>query len=171
MTPATARTCTSLAEHLRKRNHPAVKYVIWNRRIWSKARNSEGWREYHGSNPHDKHMHVSVGVGSDGHSTGPYDNTSPWGIADLDTDPTPQKPSKPSTGTKLGDKMPTLKRGAKGTDVRRLQALLTANGYKTTIDGIFGAQTEDKVRAFQSKHAKPSDGYAGRITWNALLGL
>lgn len=169
--PGDGADMNEISEHLRKRNHPAVKYVIWNRRIWSKARNSEGWREYHGSNPHNKHMHVSVGVGSDGHSIGPYDNASPWGIADLDTDPTTPKPSKPSTGTKLGDKMPTLKRGAKGTDVRRLQALLTANGYKTTIDGIFGAQTEDKVRAFQSKHAKPSDGYAGRITWNALLGL
>lgn len=169
--PGDGADMNEISEHLRKRNHPAVKYVIWNRRIWSKARNSEGWREYHGSNPHDKHMHVSVGVGSDGHSTGPYDNTSPWGIADLDTDPTTPKPSKPSTGTKLGDKMPTLKRGAKGKDVRRLQALLTANGYKTTIDGIFGGQTEDKVRAFQSAHARPVDGIPGRITWNALLGL
>lgn len=160
-----------IAEQLRKRNHPAVKYVIWNRRIWSKARNSEGWRFYSGSNPHTKHMHVSVGFGPDGHSTGPYDDESPWGISERDTDSNPVKPSKPTTETKLGDKMPTLKRGSKGADVRTLQGLLCARGHKTTIDGIFGAQTEDKVRAFQSKHAKPADSIVGKVTWNALLRL
>jgi peptidoglycan hydrolase-like protein with peptidoglycan-binding domain len=102
---------------------------------------------------------------------------SAWGIADLgtskpDAPQAPSKPSKPTTNTSnLGDKMPTLKRGSKGTDVRRLQGLLTANGYKTTIDGIFGPQTEKKVRAFQSKRAKPSDGIVGRVTWSALLGV
>src|SRR5690606_24160084 len=30
------------AEHLRRTNHRAVKYVIFNRRIWSKALNSQG---------------------------------------------------------------------------------------------------------------------------------
>ena len=63
--PGNGADMHELAEQLRKRNHPAVKYVIWNRRIWSKARNSEGWRAYGGSNPHTKHMHVSVGDGSD----------------------------------------------------------------------------------------------------------
>ena len=159
------------AEQIKHRNPRAVKYVIWNRRIWSKKRNAEGWRKYNGSNPHTKHMHVSVGVGPDGGSTGPYDDTTPWGIAGLDAKPTPAKPSKPTTRTKLGDKMPTLKRGAKGADVRRLQALLTASGYKTSIDGIFGGRTETQVRAFQSKHAKPVDGLVGKTTWNALLGL
>src|SRR5690606_39115057 len=32
-------------------NHPALKYVIYNRRIWSKARSAEGWRTYHGIDP------------------------------------------------------------------------------------------------------------------------
>lgn len=36
---------------------PRTKYVIWNRRIWKR---SSGWQPYSGSNPHDKHMHVSV---------------------------------------------------------------------------------------------------------------
>lgn len=68
--------------------------------------------------------------------------------------------------------MPTVKRGSKNkAAVRRLQALLTANGYKTSIDGIFGGQTERQVRAFQGKYAKPIDGIAGPVTWNALLGL
>src|SRR5690554_4032083 len=66
------------AEQVRTSGHPAFKYVIFNRRIASKG---GGWRAYHGSNPHTTHVHVSVGVGPDGRSTGPYDNTSPWGVA------------------------------------------------------------------------------------------
>lgn len=66
------------AARVRSSGHPAVKYVIYNGRIWSKARASEGWRAYHGDNPHTTHVHVSVGVGPDGKSTGPYDDTSPW---------------------------------------------------------------------------------------------
>jgi hypothetical protein len=59
--------------------HPAPKYVIYNRRIASR---SQGWtwRSYFGSNPHTGHVHVSVGSGPDGQSTGPYDDTSPWGL-------------------------------------------------------------------------------------------
>ncbi|MDG4796224.1 hypothetical protein [Micromonospora sp. WMMD1082] len=55
---------------------------IYNRRIWSTSRASEGWRRYAGSNPHTTHVHVSVGTGPDGKSTGPYDNTSSWGVGD-----------------------------------------------------------------------------------------
>lgn len=32
-------------------------YVIWNRRIWTRA---AGWRTYTGSNPHTSHVHVSL---------------------------------------------------------------------------------------------------------------
>lgn len=35
------------------------KNVIWNRRIWSAARASEGWRPYSGTpNPHTDHVHI-----------------------------------------------------------------------------------------------------------------
>jgi hypothetical protein len=37
-----------------------VTYVIWNRRICSRARIAEGWRPYTGSNPHTHHVHISV---------------------------------------------------------------------------------------------------------------
>jgi hypothetical protein len=37
-----------------------IKYVIWNRRIWSLSRIAEGWRSYGGTNPHTDHVHVTV---------------------------------------------------------------------------------------------------------------
>lgn len=42
------------------RRDPRVAYVIWNRRIWSRARDGEGWRAYSGANPHTHHVHISV---------------------------------------------------------------------------------------------------------------
>jgi hypothetical protein len=59
--------------------HPAPKYIIYNKRIASRS-GGWIWRPYGGDNPHTGHVHVSVGVGPDGSSTGPYDDTSPWGL-------------------------------------------------------------------------------------------
>lgn len=48
-----------------------VTYVIWNRRIYHRARAAEGWRPYGGANPHTSHMHVSIGADS-------RNNLAPW---------------------------------------------------------------------------------------------
>lgn len=70
-----------LAETVRTGGHPAGKYVIYRDRIASAARGWR-WRSYGGT--FHSHVHVSVGVGPDGASTGPYDDTSPWGLAEED---------------------------------------------------------------------------------------
>jgi len=159
-------------DFLRANPHPNLRYIIYNRKIYQR-KNGFAPQDYNGKNAHKTHVHLSVGNGPDGRSTTGYDNTVSWKISQMGSTPSkPTTPSKPSTGTgKLGDKMPQVKRGNKGATVRRLQGLLTANGYKVSIDGIFGPQTERQLRAFQGKHAKPVDGIAGPITWNALLGL
>lgn len=126
---------SQFAEHLRRTNHRAVKYVIFNRRIWSKARNSEGWRPYNGSNPHTTHVHVSVGVGPDGRSTGPYDDTSPWGVTGEAT----------GGGTVIG-----LRQGDQGERVKALQATLRYAGFASIVgevDGIYGPATAAGVLA------------------------
>lgn len=152
--------------------HPNLRYVIFDHKIYGRWNDFEP-EDYHGSNPHEEHAHVSTGDGPDGRSTEDYDSTASWHIAEIDDrpTPTPAKPSKPSTGTKLGDKMPTIQNGNKGARVRILQCLLLAWGYKLALDGIFGDKTEAAVRSFQSKYAKPVDGIVGPITWNKLLGL
>jgi len=50
----------NLAEAIRQRRDPRVKYVIWNRQIVSSTVSPWTWRAYAGSNPHTKHMHISV---------------------------------------------------------------------------------------------------------------
>ena len=66
---------TKFAETIRTSGHPAFKYVIFNRRI---AFRGGSWQPYYGDNPHTTHVHISVGNGPDGRSTGPYDNQSSW---------------------------------------------------------------------------------------------
>jgi hypothetical protein len=49
-----------LAEALRGARDPRIAYVIWNRQIFSSSIKPWQWRPYTGSNPHTKHVHISV---------------------------------------------------------------------------------------------------------------
>lgn len=66
---------------------------------------------------------------------------------------------------------PTLRRGAKGDNVKTLQTLLAKDGSTLVIDGIFGPGTQSAVRAFQTRHKLQVDGIVGPQTWGALLAL
>jgi N-acetyl-anhydromuramyl-L-alanine amidase AmpD len=68
---------------------------------------------------------------------------------------------------------PTLRRGASGWQVKRLQRLLRRHGQlapPAEIDGEFGPVTEAAVRAFQTLHGLEPDGIVGPLTWGALIG-
>ena len=66
---------------------------------------------------------------------------------------------------------PLLKRGADNNFVFLLQFMLNRNGANLTVDGIFGAQTENAVRAFQERNGLAVDGIVGNNTWKTLLFL
>jgi peptidoglycan DL-endopeptidase CwlO len=63
---------------------------------------------------------------------------------------------------------PSLKRKAKGDDVRDLQTRLNANGATLEVDGVFGESTEAAVKAFQTAKGLEVDGIVGAKTWAAL---
>jgi lysozyme len=65
---------------------------------------------------------------------------------------------------------PTLKKGANGRTVARLQRALAAAGHAVAADGDFGPATHRAVRAFQSAHGLQADGIVGPATWAALAG-
>lgn len=63
----------------------------------------------------------------------------------------------------------TLRRGHSGEDVRQLQLLLRSAGFDPSgADGVFGAKTEDAVKAFQRARGLVADGLAGPLTVAAL---
>ena len=63
----------------------------------------------------------------------------------------------------------TLRRGDKKSGVLFLQKLLLSFLYPiTSLDGVFGPETERAVKAFQTENELTADGIVGRNTWNAL---
>jgi hypothetical protein len=55
-----------------------VKYIIWNRRIISSQVQPWTWRPYAGSNPHTKHVHISVLP-----AKAAYDDESDWTLTEV----------------------------------------------------------------------------------------
>lgn len=55
-----------------------------------------------------------------------------------------------------------IKKGDRGTEVKKMQAFLNWAGFNCgTADGVFGANTEKAAKAFQSKVGITSDGVFG----------
>lgn len=159
--------------HLLAFPHPNLRYVIHNRKIYQR-KNGFAAQDYFGVNAHKDHVHVSVGTGPDGRSTGGYDNSSSWGLANLGA-PKPTVPTTPSTPStdwtkELIMSLPTLRRGSDGSAVKRLQGLLHAAGQRdSAIDGDFGPGTERAVKDFQRAKGLSVDGIVGPKTWTRLV--
>ncbi|NLK67540.1 MAG: LysM peptidoglycan-binding domain-containing protein [Clostridiaceae bacterium] len=63
--------------------------------------------------------------------------------------------------------METLRLGSQGPYVKLIQSLLLRIGYNPgAVDGIFGQQTQNAVRAFQRDNNLTPDGIVGPITWS-----
>lgn len=71
---------------------------------------------------------------------------------------------KKSTSTSHQSK-PTLSKGSTGPAVSELQEHLDIH-----VDGLFGSDTEQAVKAFQLANGIPSTGVADTRTWAELLG-
>jgi hypothetical protein len=149
--PAHGVDAGKLAEALRVSGDPRIKYIISNRRIANPSIAGGAWRPYTGSNPHDKHFHISVQP-----TKALYDSMAAWKLPTLTPDassPTPEK-----------QQHSMLRRGSKGEEVRLLQSLLAV-----IVDGDFGPKTEAAVKAFQKGHGLVADGIVGPYTWGELL--
>lgn len=87
----------------------------------------------------------------------------------------PPPPPPPNNWTaKVIQNLPTLQNGShdtvgSGRKVVRLQGLLTALGTPVTLDGIFGASTENAVKAQQRSFGLSQDGIVGQATWTSLI--
>jgi len=166
------RVVQHLVEWARAGKLPHVRYIIFNKRIWSRS----DWFKTHaytGSNPHDKHFHVN----SDFTSAADEARNVNWGLDVLVTPPT-NTPAPTPIPSEAG----YLKEGSIGTDVRRLQSFLrnTFPAYRHTvpfmqskmleIDGVFGGQTKAWVKEFQRRTSLTQDGVVGPETLTKLRG-
>ncbi len=67
--PKNGIDCDVIFEKLKEDER--VAYLIFKGKIWSRQRRKEGNRKYSGSNPHTKHLHISINDDS-------ANDTSPW---------------------------------------------------------------------------------------------
>jgi hypothetical protein len=62
--------------------------------------------------------------------------------------------------------MKTIKKGAKGDEVKVLQLVIGASD-----DGIFGSKTKDALKKWQAKYSLSADGIAGPKTWAKVVEI
>lgn len=67
--PKNGIDCADIFEKLK--DDKRVKYLIFQGKIWSKEKAKQGTRKYTGSNPHNKHLHISINPAMAA-------DTSPW---------------------------------------------------------------------------------------------
>jgi hypothetical protein len=67
--PKAGIDCAEIFEKLKEDNR--VSYLIFNNKIWSRDKAKSGNRPYTGSNPHTKHIHISINPDL-------ANDTSPW---------------------------------------------------------------------------------------------
>jgi peptidoglycan hydrolase-like protein with peptidoglycan-binding domain len=148
-----------LAEELRHARDPRIKYVIYDRRIFSATVQPWTWRPYTGSSPHTSHVHVSVMPAPAG------DDGSPWFAA------VPAPPEAPHYPLRSGEYYGPPERGhgaiSRGMGLKRWQARMRARGWKINPDGIYGPQTRAVTIAFQREKRLEADALIGPATWAA----
>jgi len=149
--PAHGLDCAELAENLIASRDPRISYIIWNKKISNPDVQDWKWRPYNGSNPHDKHMHISV------KKKGADDDAAWLAVAATTIAEGP-------SGIPAG-KLPNLKYGVYGDAVKILQLLLGAK-----ITGVFDDTTNNTVKDFQKKSGLVVDGIVGPYTWGAMVG-
>ena len=89
----------------------------------------------------------------------------------------PKEPDRPDTpfwpprGAAGGREDPGLCQGMVGLDVMLLQTALTCRGHGCVIDGIFGRETEDALKGFQTEQGLTVDGICGKNTWKSIFSI
>lgn len=155
------RVVQHVVEMARAGRLPYLRYVIFNKRIWTKS-NGFKTQVYTGSNTHEKHAHFNSDF------TEAADNARGvnWGLSEIGSPP--NAPVQPTH--------PMLQKGSTGEYVRWTQSFLRTNfpsyrhyvpylsGKLLEVDGNFGGQTESWVKEFQRRTSLTRDGIVGPAT-------
>lgn len=151
-----------------------IKYIIFDRKIWSASRN---WvtQAYNGSNPHDKHFHISCKP-----ETVHENNTKPVGLVAWVASLT--KPPKKVTMVDIEGEIPELNQGfsdplpgLKTNYIKRAQAVLTwLGGYTGKIDGDYGPKMAAAVKEMMKDDKTRTTNNGSKIhepEWRRLYGI
>lgn len=144
-----------------KAKHPAMtsgSYIIYERGLYSHA---NGWERepYRGVNPHESHVHVSVG-----RARAAYDSKASWGISGGN-----------ATGNLVSQPLVDASNifpGANNAQVALVQrALNKVMGSSLTADGDYGANTTAVAKAYQTQLYGSGVGVDGDLGLESLTKL
>lgn len=160
------------------KKHPSVRYIIFDRRIMNRDIGNFRSRQYNGSNPHTRHVHISLYQ-----SPAAERRTQSWGLGK----PSASKPSKPPTSSGKAPKFPLpaghwygpesanpknhsgyYKKDQAG--IRKYQQQMRdVRGWFGIgdVDGIFGDKAYKVTKQFQAEKGLTVDGGVGIDTWTA----
>ena len=85
------------------------------------------------------------------------------------------QPEPTPTGDKCMVNLDVLKKGVKGTPVKRWQTLLNSLGFRDqnrealVVDGSFGGKTEYATKNWQSANGLTNDGIVGSKSWTKMI--
>lgn len=103
------------------------------------------------------------------------ESTFPQAVQTTSATPVLNSPKLPDTGTPESTFAlagGNLKFGSSGDSVKQLQQYLAGLGiYQGKVDGIFGPQTQNAVKSFQSAHGLSADGIVGPKTVSAIQAV
>jgi hypothetical protein len=145
-----------VVDQIIKTRDPRLKYMIYQSRIMAGPAGPAPWkwRSYGGSNPHNTHVHVSVGRGPSGRSlnAGLYDDSKSWGLIQQEE-----------------DDMMVVRYNDRDERVVRVQEILREAGKtknqtllpKYGTDGHYGDETAGAVNYFARRAKLPEDGFKG----------
>jgi peptidoglycan hydrolase-like protein with peptidoglycan-binding domain len=144
---------------------PQAQLWIHNRQIANRDIGNWARRHYGGSNPHDHHIHWQS---RSSRETQPYHG-------DLVVDAINAPEPKPQPGNKApawpfgpNDYYRRLNHPVYRAGLAAAQAQLKRRGWKIGVDGLFGAQTETVIKAFQKEKGIKADGLLGPKTWRLI---
>ena len=160
------------------KRHPSVRYIIHNRRIMNRDIGNFRSRPYHGSNPHDAHVHISIYQRASAEN-----DTRSWGLAGASTKAPARAPqTKPTThkapafplppGHWYGpeSKNPKNHSGYWAKDragIKTWQEQMKRRGWRITPDGYYGKRSYEVCKQFQAEKGLRVDGGVGADTWRA----
>lgn len=186
--PAVGLDMDALTDQLQAGRDRRIKYVIFNRWIMDSRPQYNPWKwvRYNGTNPHTKHMHLSV-------MASPLcDDASVWNLPMLGSaappvvtpPPTPPPIGAPAFplpagyyyGPLEGPKQSISGRhrsdsAAWRAGLRTWQQRMRDRGWTITPDGYYGSQTRGVALAFQREKGLIADGLIGTVTWRAAWEL
>lgn len=155
-----------------------IQCVIHHGKVWSSSHPYDGWRNYHGTDPHNGHIHAELTPWAAANLTVPHINKILG--SQVVVRPRPPKPPAPDFTRRIIMALPELEpgtgfKGKPNEDVQTMQNLLQARGHRTNIDasggadGRWGPGTTKDLKAFQRASGLKDDGICGPKTWAHLL--